>query len=208
MTISLNFELNDRDLEHFHAEMEAAKKAAASKSPAEIIDCAAQLLVDAQKGTIPDFILQRLLRLDDMIAMARDEAWALAGEDRDRVLGALAYFCNPDDVIPDHVAVLGFLDDAIMIELSVRELTHELEAYDEFCDYRAAQAVRRGVEAENVGRADWLESRREELVERMHNRRRRDSGAQGSGYGSSSGYASGSGRSYARTWRPGMFKFR
>ena len=206
MTISLNFELNDRDLEHFHAEMEAAKKAAAGKSAAEIIDCAARLLADAQKGEIPDFILQRLLRLDDMIAMARDEAWALAGEDRDRVLGALAYFCNPDDVIPDNVKVLGFLDDAIMIELSVRELTHELDAYDDFCDYRAAQAVSRGVEAENVGRADWLGSRRDELVERMHNRRLRDAGGQGTGYGRSSGYASG--RSYARTWRPGMFKFR
>src|SRR5690606_7594424 len=157
--------------------------------------------------SIPDFIMQRLLRLDDMIAMARDEAWALAGEDRDRVLGALAYFCNPDDVIPDHVQVLGFLDDAIMIELSVRELAHELEAYDAFCDYRGAQAKRRGLEAEKLGRTDWLDSRREELVERMHTRRRRGGGL-GSGYGSSSGYASASGRSYARTWRPGMFKFR
>ena len=203
MTISLNFELNDRDLEHFHAEMEAAKKAAAGKSAAEIIDCAARLLADAQKGEIPDFILQRLLRLDDMIAMARDEAWALAGEDRDRVLGALAYFCNPDDVIPDHVKVLGFLDDAIMIELSVRELQHELDAYDEFCDFRQHQAERRGLQADKVGRADWLDSRREELVERMH--RRRGERGMGAGYGSSSGYSSD--RSYARTWRPGMFKF-
>ena len=53
MSITLNFELNDRDLEHFHAEMEAAKKAAAGKSPAEIIDCAAQLLVDAQRAPSP-----------------------------------------------------------------------------------------------------------------------------------------------------------
>ena len=209
MTISLNFELNDRDLEHFQAEMESAKKAAAGKSPEEIVDCAARLLVDAQKGTIPDFIMERLLRLDDLIAMARDEAWALAGEDRDRVLGALAYFCNPDDVIPDHVQVLGFLDDAIMIELSVRELAHELEAYDDFCDYREAQAKRRGLEAEKIGRADWLDSRREELVERMHTRRRREAGGPGMGYGRSSGYGMpAGGRSYARTWRPGMFKFR
>ena len=206
MTISLNFELNDRDLEHFHAEMEAAKKAAAGKSAAEIIDCAARLLADAQKGEIPDFILQRLLRLDDMIAMARDEAWALSGEDRDRVLGALAYFCNPDDVIPDNVKVLGFLDDAIMIELSVRELQHELDAYDEFCEYRQGQAEIRGLEADKVGRTEWLASRREELVERMHRRRERTAGAGCTGYGRSSGYASG--RSYARTWRPGMFKFR
>jgi hypothetical protein len=106
------------------------------------------------------------------------------------------------------VQVLGFLDAAIMIALSVRELAHELEAYDDFCDYREAQARRRGLEAEKIGRADWLDSRREELVERMHARRRRGGGGLGSGYGSSSGYSSTSGRSYARTWRPGMFKFR
>jgi uncharacterized membrane protein YkvA (DUF1232 family) len=202
MSISLNFELNDRDLEHFQAAMTAAKKAADGKSPHEIVDCAVKMLADAQKTTIPDFILQRLLRLDDMIAMVRDEAWALSGEDRDRVLSALAYFCDPDDVIPDNVAVLGYLDDAIMIELSVRELKHELDAYDDFCDFRQHQAKRRGLEADKVGRADWLDGRREELTERMHARRERDIGT---GYGASSGY--GSGKSYVRAWRPGLFKF-
>jgi uncharacterized membrane protein YkvA (DUF1232 family) len=203
MSISLKFELNDRDLEHFHTAMTAAKKAAEGKPAQEVIDCAAKLLEDAQKVQIPDFILQRLLRLDDMIAMVRDEAWALPEVDRERVLSALVYFCDPNDVIPDSVAVLGFLDDAIMIELSVRELKHELDAYDDFCDFREQQAQRRGLEADKVGRADWLEGRREELVERMHQRRDRDMGV---GYGSSSGYGSKQG-SYVRTWRPGMFKF-
>ena len=202
MSISLNFELNDQDLAHFHEAMAKAKKAAEGKSPKEIIACAAKLLEDAQKVQIPDFILQRLLRLDDMIAMVRDEAWALPEADRERVLSALVYFCDPDDVIPDNVAVLGFLDDAIMIELSVRELKHEIDAYDDFCDFRQHQAQRRGLEADKVGRAEWLEGRREELVERMHQRRDRDMGV---GYGSSSGY--GSGKSYVRAWRPGMFKF-
>jgi len=204
MSISLNFELNDRDLEHFQSAMAAAKKAAGGKSPQEIVDCAARLLSDAQKVAIPDFIKERLLHLDDMIAMVRDEAWALSGEDRDRVLSALTYFCDPDDVIPDNVAVLGYLDDAIMIELSVRQLRPELDAYDEFCDFRQNQAQRRGLEADKVGRADWLDARREELVDRMHRRRARESGA-GIGYGNSSGY--GSGKSYTRAWRPGMFKF-
>ena len=203
MSITLNFELNDRDLEHFQAAMVSAQKAAAGKSDNEVIDCASKLLVDAQKGTLPDFIVQRLVRLDDLIAMVRDDAWAMEAADRARVLSALAYFCDPEDVIPDHVPVLGFLDDAIMIELSVRDLRHELEAYDEFCDFRQHQAERRGLQADKVGRADWLDSRREELVERMH--RRRGERGMGAGYGSSSGYSSD--RSYARTWRPGMFKF-
>ena len=203
MSISLNFELNDRDLEHFQEAMDKSKKAAEGKSAEEIVDCAIKLLADAQKVRIPDFILERLMRLDDMIAMVRDEGWAMQQEDKDRVLSALVYFCDPNDIIPDQVQVLGFLDDAVMIELSARELKHEIEAYDDFCDFRQHQAERRGLAADKVGRADWLASRREELVDRMHERRERDMGV---GYGSSSGY--GAARSYARTWRPGLFTFR
>ena len=33
MSISLNFELNDRDLEHFQAAITSAKKAASDKTP-------------------------------------------------------------------------------------------------------------------------------------------------------------------------------
>ena len=204
MSITLNFELNDRDLAHFEAAMERSRKAAEGKSNDEIVAASVALLDDAQKVHIPDFIKERLLRLDDMIAMVRDEAWALPDADKQRVLSALTYFCDPQDVIPDHVEVLGFLDDAVMIELSVRELKHELDAYDDFCDYRDHEAKRRGVEASSLGRTEWLDSRREELIDRMHQRRERDFGT---GYGSSSGYASAGRSSYVRGWRPGVFKF-
>jgi uncharacterized membrane protein YkvA (DUF1232 family) len=119
------------------------------------------------------------------------------------VLSALVYFCDPKDVIPDSVEVLGFLDDAVMIELCMRELKHEIDAYDDFCDYRQHEASRRGLAPETLGRTDWLDSRREELLDRMHSRRERDFGT---GYGDSSGYASGR-TSYVRGWRPGIFKF-
>jgi uncharacterized membrane protein YkvA (DUF1232 family) len=205
MSITLNFELNDRDLAHFQAAMERSQKAAEGKTSQEIVDCAVALLADAAKVHIPDFIKDRLLRLDDMIAMIRDEAWALPEADKQRVLSALMYFCDPSDVIPDHVEVLGFLDDAVMIELSVRELKHELDAYDDFCDFRSHEATRRGVEPASLGRTDWLDGRREELIDRMHQRRERDFGT---GYGGSSGYAAGNLRGgYVRGWRPGVFKF-
>jgi uncharacterized membrane protein YkvA (DUF1232 family) len=205
MSITLNFELNDHDLAHFQAAAERSRKAAEGKSEQEIVDCAVGMLADAAKVHIPDFIKNRLLRLDDMIAMIRDDAWALPEADKQRVLSALTYFCDPQDVIPDHVEVLGFLDDAVMIELSMRELKHELDAYDDFCDYRAHEASRRGVDPSTLGRTDWLDGRREELIDRMHQRRERDFGT---GYGGSSGYAAGNLRGgYVRGWRPGVFKF-
>ena len=204
MSITLNFELNDQDLAHFEKAIARSKKAAEGKSNEEIIASAVEMLADAQKVHIPDFIKDRLLRLDDMIAMVRDEGWALPEADKERVLQALVYFCDPDDVIPDNIEVLGFLDDAVMIELSVRELKHELDAYDDFCDYRSHEAGRRGVEPATLGRTDWLDGRREELIDRMHQRRERDFGT---GYGTSSGYASAGRTSYVRGWRPGVFKF-
>lgn len=202
MSITLNFELNDHDLAHFKTAAERARSAAAGKSTDEVVNAAVALLAEAQKTELPDFIRERLLRLDDMIAMVRDTGWAMGDDDRQRVLAALAYFADPNDIIPDSVQVLGFLDDAVMIELSVRELAHELDAYDDFCDYRAREAARRGVDPAALGRTDWLDSRREELVERMHQRRERDFGV---GYGRSSGYGR---TSYVRAWRPGVFTVR
>ncbi|MCA0392621.1 MAG: DUF1232 domain-containing protein [Proteobacteria bacterium] len=205
MSLSLTIDLNDQDLEHFTNALKAAHAAAGNKSAEEIIQAAAALLEGAQKVKTPDFIRGRLERLDDMIAMVRDEGWHLDDEDKQHVLSALVYFADPSDVIPDHVQVLGFLDDAIMIELCVRELAHELDAYEDFCEFREREAKKRGIAPSAVGRTDWLDSRRDELVERMHARRNRDGGEFGIGYGSSSGYGK---PSYSRAWRPSLFKFR
>lgn len=203
MSVSISIELSDQDLEHFHGAMKAASGSAKARSAEEIIAAAGKLLEQAQQAKVPDFISERLLKLDALIAMVRDEGWALPEDDRQRVLSALVYFADPADVIPDHVPVLGFLDDAIMIELCVRELRHEIEAYEDFCDYRQHEAVRRGEDPAQVARAGWLQGRREELQERMHRRRDRDFGV---GYGKSSGY--GSGKSYSGGWRPSIMQVR
>ena len=209
MPLTINIDLSDRDLEHFNRAIELARKAAGDKSNQEIIDGAVTLLETARKSDPPAFVTERLLLLDDLIAMLRDEGWALSEEDAGHVRWALAYFLAPADAIGDHVPVLGFLDDAIMIELCARELRHEIDAYDDFCDFRQREAERRGLSPDAVGRADWLAGRREELQDRMHRRRARESGSgKGLGYGSSTGYASAR-RSYVATgWRPGVFKLR
>ena len=209
MSFSINIDLSDRDLEHFQAAQKQAVDAAAKKSDEEIMKAAEQLLAEAIKVTVPDFIAERLGKLDDMIAMLRDEGFALPQEDRQHVLSALVYFADPKDIIPDSVPVLGFLDDAIMIELCTRELKHEIEAYEDFCDYRQREADARGLDPASIGRADFLESRREELIDRMHARRNREQGGGfGRGYGSSSGWASGKSYNSASSWRPGMFRTR
>ena len=202
MPLAISFELSDRDLEHFTQAIKAATFAAGSMSQEEVTAAAGKLLTEAGSMELPDFIMERLDNLDALIAMVRDEGWALPDDDRQRVLSALVYFADPKDIIPDNVPVLGYFDDAIAIELCVRELRHEIDAYDEFCDFRQTEADRRGMEPAKVGRADWLASRRDELQDRMHRQRTREAGT---GYGNSSGYAR---AGYTSAWRPGMLRIR
>jgi hypothetical protein len=67
--------------------------------------------------------------------------------------------------------VLGFLDDAIMIEVVATVLQPEIEAYADFCLFREQEAHRRGADTSNLGREEWLEGRRAELQARMRQRR-------------------------------------
>ncbi len=173
MSLAITIELGDADLQHFIEAMHRSQKEAKDLSAREITDAASKLLVEGHQITLPNFIAERLGKLDSMIAMVNDEGFALPEEDRNRVLACLTYFANPQDIIPDSVPVLGFLDDAIMIELCVKELQHEIEAYEDFVVYRKDEAVRRGVDVATLKteRMEWAEARRVELIDRMRRRR-------------------------------------
>ena len=169
MTLRISFELDDDDLRHFQLIMDEARRAASRMAPEDIVAAAENLLSEVPESGTPGFILDRLDKLRLMIRMLSDIEWRLPHSDAARVLNALAYFAEPEDLIPDHIPGLGFLDDAIMIELVVRELKHEVEAYNDFCDYRDRQSGN----GHGASRASWLDARRKELQARMRRRRRR-----------------------------------
>jgi uncharacterized membrane protein YkvA (DUF1232 family) len=181
MSMDISITLSDADLEHFVGSIRSAEKKAESLDAASIVGAARKMLEDSTGRALPDFVATRLKRLDTMIEMVEDAGFALPDEERDHALAALTYFANPEDLIPDNIPVLGFLDDAIMIELCVRELKHELEAYEDFRDWRSNEAARRGENAAQLmlNRVEWAEARRNESIERMR-RRRRDSYTNGS----------------------------
>ena len=173
MTLKVTFELADDDLKHFKLIMKEARAAAGSAEPEHIISAANSLLEEVRGTEVPQFVLGRLEKLDTMIGMITDQEWRLPPEETNRVLNALAYFSEPEDLIPDHIPALGFLDDAIMVELVVRELKHEIEAYEDFCAFRKREEKRQG-SADEVTREGWLQQRRNELHSRMRRRRRGD----------------------------------
>lgn len=181
MPITINFELSDSDIDHFIAMAKEAQDAVVQKKEsAENIAAAAREVFNVVKDKeLPDFISERLKKLGLLADMITDDEWRLPEEEMERVLSAMAYFSNPNDLIPDRVPVIGFLDDAIMAELVVNTLDPEVRAYQEFCAFRTAEESRRenlGL-APDVSREDWIADKRAALHSQM--RRRRSSSSSG-----------------------------
>ena len=177
MGLKLVFELSDQDLEYFSRVFREHRPGEEiDLDPEEIGQAAERLIDEARERGAPPFILDKLARIRGLIEMVRDPDWQLPEADTQRVLRAIAYFADPADLIPDDLPVLGYLDDAMMVDVALREVEPEFEAYQDFRTFRDEEVKRRagsGQAADPVSRADWLDARRRELHERIRHRRHR-----------------------------------
>jgi uncharacterized membrane protein YkvA (DUF1232 family) len=168
----VTFELSDRDLGYFKRIIALKRSNLRGRDEQEIRNRAKDLLARLDDVEVSDFVRNRFLKLQTMIRILEDSEWEVSGADRAQIIDALAYFAEPEDLIPDRIPGLGYLDDAIMIELIARELRHDLEAYEDFCRFRIGEEQRRGTTEDPLTREEWLKARRQQLHSRM--RRRRD----------------------------------
>jgi uncharacterized membrane protein YkvA (DUF1232 family) len=185
MTLVVTLEFSEAELEYFRSLMLRVRKRTAQRPAEEIMAAATAEVERLRANARSPFVARRIDRVAQLIAMVRDAEWALPEPARRRVLDGLAYVAEARDLVPDNLPVLGLVDDAIMLELLLRDLLHELDAYEEFDAYRRDEAShrdRRGIHAP-VSTKDWLDARREALHARMRERRERDLATHGGSLG-------------------------
>jgi uncharacterized membrane protein YkvA (DUF1232 family) len=140
-SFKISFALDDADVSYFRKILRAARKQ--DHEEAKVVSAVEDLIgrVRTTKKT-PGFVRDAVQVLDDLVKMIGDADYAIPKAVRSEVLGALSYFANPHDLIPDQVPGLGFLDDAIMIKILEEEFRQELWGYRQFVKFRSGAEQR------------------------------------------------------------------
>jgi uncharacterized membrane protein YkvA (DUF1232 family) len=159
----ISFTLDESDVTYFRKLFRNARKAVDEHDVSQVVS-AVQGLIDRvrQVKKTPGFVQESVLVLEDMVQMLQDPDYQLPKGQRTEVLAALSYFANPEDLIPDQVPGLGFLDDAIMIKILETEFKHELWGYRQFRKFRQGAEQR-----------PWTTVARQRLPQRLDEYRRR-----------------------------------
>lgn len=162
-TFKVTFELDEQDAAYFRALYRKAKKNASGLDADSIIRDARKLVKHVNDSKrVPQFVKDAIGTLDMMTRIIQDEDYRAPQAVKNQVLAGLAYFANPDDLIPDHIPALGFLDDAIMVKFVEEEFRHELWGYRKFHKRR-----------ESFEQRPWTDVGRERLAKRTEEERKK-----------------------------------
>jgi uncharacterized membrane protein YkvA (DUF1232 family) len=163
-SFKVSFTLDETDARFFRTLFDNARKRAAEE-PVEQVVAAARKIVEAVRAQtkVPTFVSEAIETLEDLVRIVEDKDWEAPKDVQRKVVAALAYFSHPEDLIPDNVPVLGFLDDAIVIKVMEEEFRHELAAYRTFSKFRDGAEQRPWTAAAKDRLPTRLRDKRDEL---------------------------------------------
>lgn len=160
-----SIDLHEHEVQRFNALAVELNPEMPALSIDQLAGVARRVLRLASAGGESPFVRSRLRRAEEMRALLADAGWR-AGDDVARRIGLLiAYIDGSGGLFPNDVPMIGRLDDALLVDISMDTLRDELEDYAEFRRYRHAEAARLGVadDATGIDRAQWERERDAEL---------------------------------------------
>ena len=170
MATRISLTLSNRDLRFFRDAVRRARDTVADAEEQEIVEAIRDVIQNIRgNGPLPDFITGRMPELELLTEILGDEDWRLPKKERERLVATFIYFCDPEDLIPDDIPGIGYLDDVIMIELLMRDMRHVTHAYKDFRKFRDALDWTSGDD-----KTRKLRKRAAQLHERMRRRLKAD----------------------------------
>jgi uncharacterized membrane protein YkvA (DUF1232 family) len=182
-SFKVSFTLDEHDANYFRRLFRSAKRASKDLDREEVLSAATDLVERVRKTkNTPKFVVEAMLAIEDLTQIITDPDYRPPATVVNDVLGALAYFANPDDLIPDNIPVLGFLDDAIMIKFVEEEFKHELKAFRKFRRFRDGAEQRPWTSTARGRLPGRLDAQRAKLREEVNNKKKSDADKSKTGF--------------------------
>ena len=126
---------------------------------------ARERVAQLRRDALPPLARESLDLIPDIADLLDAKHWQLDARSREDFAGALAYFIDANDLIPDDSARVGYLDDALVVKLALASATHEWAAWRDYREYLATYPEDAGIDRET-----WLVRRRERLERDLRKR--------------------------------------
>ena len=155
-----DYELEPQRLERFNQALRELSPEASAMTLDQIASAAKRALEKHPDGSTPPFVLARMGALQRLETLAGDDAFGPGPELQRQVRVLQAYRAEDEDLIPDDIAVVGLLDDAVLVDIALQLLRDELADYEDFCRFRKVAADFAGMDEADTGltRGHWLEA--------------------------------------------------
>jgi len=112
------------------------------------------------------YVIDQVGCLQMMLSMVEDKTWVIEESNKEKINATIKYFIDDDDVIPDHIPGIGYVDDCIVIDGTMDAVEDEMMEYKDFCRARLVYAKNGPFSLD-----EWSKIRDQEAVSRARNRR-------------------------------------
>ena len=175
--------LHDDAMARFNFVVRQLNPGRAPFSAEQIAGAARRVLRAAMKGQESAFIKARMRRAGEMRSALKDGQWSIPEPLRGKMHAIIEYLDDPSGLIPNDAAIVGQLDDAILVDIAMDSLRGELEDYADFCRFRWSEAARLQVTNVDTSREQWMAERAREKRLELQLRRVRNTNYSTAGAG-------------------------
>ena len=156
-----NLQICNNGLKRFNKILETADPLQRQLTADQIATTAREVCDETYGLPVPVGVYQRLRCIAAVSTMFKDMDWEIEEAAAWRSATLLEYFSAREVLFPNNAPMVGYLDDAILVEAAWPELRAEVSS---FYDYRRLRRIvvegrSKGATRFRFTRADWLDSR-------------------------------------------------
>jgi uncharacterized membrane protein YkvA (DUF1232 family) len=159
--VTITVDIDNQVKEHFNKFIE---KHGIDVDPSDITQ--ARKEIAAIRNTNADsYILNQVNNLEAMMSMVEDKVWKIKKDSMEKINATIKYFVDDDDIIPDNIPGIGYLDDCIIIDNTMDDVCDELSEFEDFSRTRLVYA-----HDEKFTFEEWQKIKDQEATSRVRNR--------------------------------------